>query len=662
MPINVHTLISLFATATYGGVWLVVMFSRPLTKLQRAFIVYLTAMFIWSISSLIMVTDFWEPLIWFKTMVSSSFVMLLSLFYFVQILFAQRRKWTILVFWYGLLAICLTMFTNLVVKSVVIESGFIFEYELHPFIGLVAGPGYSLFIFSVVELIRGYQATDSEIQRTRLRYLITAVVIILLFTIINFTELGKYPIDVAANGVAAVLIAYAILRHSLLDIRFVVRTGLLYSIVTGITGALYYLIISITLTLFESFSGLQIFTLSMIVALITSLILSPLREKVQQWIDRLFYRVKYDASFMLQRLSETTAMLMDLDDITEIILSEIIDIMKLEHASFFVKYESRQVYQLIAHHGTFGGFTNVYQANHPIVQWLSNDQQFLTKHQLNVNPVFKSLWESERFSIDSQKIELFISLVAGGEMVGFFTIGGKKSRQPFTQDDHRILVTVANQTAIAVKNSQLYNDLQDTFVQTVVTLANAVDIRDTYTSDHSQRIAALAVETAKLMGCDEEVTRMIYWGSLLHDIGKIGIPDAILLKAGPLDDDEWEIIKSHPTVGANIIQPIKQLAHISPIIQYSHEWYNGKGYPAGIKGGEIPLGARIVAVVDAFSAMMDQRVYKDAISFDETIKELNKYSGIQFDPQVVEAFMKVLMSEEISEILKSIPQDIILQV
>lgn len=621
-----------------------VLLSRPLTNLRRAFIGYLLAMFIWSISSLIIFTEYGDPLTWLRVILATTILTLLSLFYFIQVLFAQRHKWTVFIFWYGLLAIVLSLFSNLVVRSASVESGFI-VYEFSPFIVVVAGPGYSLFIFGIVELIRGYRRTENDIQRIRLRYLITALVIITLFSVVNWTELGKYPIDVAANGVAALLIAYAILRHSLLDIRIVFRAGLLYSIITAVTGAFYYLIISIVLTFFESFTGLQIFTVSIIVALITSLILSPLRERVQNWIDRFFYRDKYDASLMLQRLSDATSALMNLDDITYIILHEIITTMKLEQASFFVKFEGDETYQLVSQQGVADGFYVEYRTGHPIINYLSGENQILTRSQLDIDPVFKSLWGTERDTIEKQRIELFVSLVAAGEMVGFFVIGSKKSGLPFTQEDQRNLVTAANHTAIAVKNARLYNDLENTFVQTVVTLANAIDIRDTYTSDHSQRIAALAVETAKELGCNEDEVQEIYWGSLLHDIGKIGVPDSILLKAGPLTEAEWDVIKAHPNLGADLIQNIQQLAHVTPIIRHSHEWYNGRGYPGGLKAEEIPFGARVVAVVDAFSAMVDKRVYKAAYSWTEAVEEIKRFSGKQFDPVVVDAFTKVIESD-----------------
>ena len=640
MPITIQTQISIFATMTYGVLLLVVLISKPLKKLHRIFLVYLTAMVVWSISSTVIFAELGNALVWLRILVGTGIIAAAGMFFFVQNLFAKRRWWTYLIIWYCLFVWVIILGTEWVVLSAHVESGDI-VYVFHPLFAVFVGPGYGMTFFSLVELFRGYQRSQSDTQRIRLRYLITAVALILLVQFINFTELGRYPIDIAVNGIAAILIAYAILRHSLLDLRIVIRTGLTYAIITGITGAIYYLIISVSLVLFENYFGGQILAFSILVALFISVILSPLREKIQLWIDRFFYRVKYDANLMIQRLSETTAALMGLDEIIVIILQEIIDTIKLETASFYIKYEPYDTYQLVSQEDSENSRYE-FRADHPIVDWLNGENRILTKDQLNNDPVFRSLWSLDRKWIEDQKIELFISLVARGELVGFFTFGGKLSGQPFTRNEHSILVTVANQTANAVINARLFNELQETFVQTVVTLANAIDIRDTYTSDHSQHIASLGIETARIMGFDYDDCQRIYWGSLLHDIGKIGIPDRILLKPGPLDDYEWIAIKQHPDIGANLIQPIKQLANISPIIKHSHERFDGTGYPDGLKGDEIPMGARIVAVVDAFSAMMDKRVYKDANTLDETIGELRRCSGTQFDPQVLTAFMQVL--------------------
>jgi putative nucleotidyltransferase with HDIG domain len=641
MPINIQTVTSIFASVTYGSLLVLVLFSRPLTRLRMTFLGYLSAMVIWSISALIIVAEFGNPMVWLKVLVASAILMMLSIFFFVQTLFANRYPWTVFIFWYGIAAIIIALFSNLMVRSAFVRDGFLI-YEYHPFIAVIAGPGYLLCIFSLLDLVRGLRATDSDVHRNRLRYLIIALALIIFGTVINWTPYGKYPVDIAVNGIAAILIAFAIFRFSLLDIRIVFRTGLLYSIITGVTGVLYYLVISITLQFLESYTGLQVFTLAIVVALITSLVLSPLRSRIQGWVDQLFYRQKYDTSLMLQRLSEATTSLMDLDRLSIIILDEIVSTMHLEQAHFFVRYERDDVYRLISTDELPKDFTKAYSGNHPVIEWLSRGRKTLAKQELLIEPYFKSLWSSEVNAFENQGIEVFVPIFDEDELVGFFAIGAKKSGQRFTAVDQRVLVTLANQTALAVKNARLYDELQETFFQTIVTLANAIDIRDTYTSDHSQRIAKLAIETAREMGCNQESQQEIYWGSLLHDIGKIGIPDSILLKEGPLDEEEWEIVRRHPTIGANIIQPIKQLAHISPIIQYSHEWYNGEGYPAGIAGKDIPLGARIVGVVDAFSAMIDRRVYKEAKTLKETVDELKRNSGSQFDPDVVAAFLRVL--------------------
>lgn len=645
MPINIQTLTSIFASVTYGSVLVLVLASRPLTRLRLAFVSYLSAMFIWSISALIIVAEFGDPLIWFKILVSSSILMLLSLFYFVQIFFATRFRWIVFVFWYGITAILLAIFSNLIILYAYVEAGFL-VYAFHPFIAVIAGPGYFLFMFSLWQLIQGYKATVNEVHRTRLGYLIAALTLVLAGTVVNWTDFGKYPVDIAVNGFAAIMIAYAILRYSLLDIRFVFRTGLLYSIVTGITGGLYYLVISLTLRFLDQYTGLQIFALAIIVAIITSLILAPIRDKIQRWVDRLFYRQKYDASLMMQRLSEATSSLMELEALVGVITHEIQNTMQLERSHVFIKNPNGDAFTIIPKRVSAKGTLNQYPVDHPIAAWLSSGAKTLARDQLIIEPFFKSLWGSELTSLENSRIELFVPIHDEDELLGFFAIGSKRSGEAFTMEDQRILLTVANQTGLALKNARLYNELQETFFQTIVTLANAIDIRDSYTNDHSQRIANLAVKTAEMLGCNQDLQQQIYWGSLLHDIGKIGIPDSVLLKKGPLNEEEWEIIKQHPTIGANIIQPIKQLAHVSPIIQYSHEWYDGTGYPAGLEGNDIPLGARIVGVVDAFSAMIDKRIYKDARSLEETIGELKKFSGVQFDPKVVDAFLKVIESGE----------------
>jgi putative nucleotidyltransferase with HDIG domain len=460
--------------------------------------------------------------------------------------------------------------------------------------------------------------------------------------LINFTEWGKYPIDIAANTISAVLIAFAILRHKLLDIRIVIRLGLLYSITTAILGLIYFLVISLALNVVEAFSGGRVFLISVIVAILTAILISPVRDYAQLWIDRLFYRERYNAGLMLQRLSQATVSLLNLDKIAKIVLSDVVETLHIEHAAIFIKQNLDNSYQLLAEEGQPKIPAPIFSSDHPIVKWLAGKNQILYRTVLGISPFFKSMWKKELEYLDEFSAQLFIPLSTKGELVGFFIVGSKRSTQAYTRDDEVALSTLANQTAVVIENARLYEDMEETFVQTVVTLANAIDMRDTYTSSHSQQIAQWAEEIAQLLGCTPQETQAVYWGGLLHDIGKIGIPDSILRKPGKLDASEWEIIRKHTIHGAQLVAPIKKLADVAPIIGCSHERYNGSGYPYGLKGEEIPLGARIVGVVDSYSAMRDDRPYKKPVSHAEAIDELKRNSGILFDPQVVNLFLYVL--------------------
>jgi len=173
-------------------------------------------------------------------------------------------------------------------------------------------------------------------------------------------------------------------------------------------------------------------------------------------------------------------------------------------------------------------------------------------------------------------------------------------------------------------------------------LAKAVEAREVDTEGHNQRLAAWAEAIARELGCSEAEVQAVYWAAWLHDIGVISVPDRILRKPGPLSEEEWEVVRRHPEVGAEIVAPVKKLAAVIPLIRAHQERYDGSGYPEGLKGEAIPLGARILAVADAYGAMIEGRVYRQAHPPEEAVAELERLKGVQFDPGVVEAFLKCL--------------------
>ncbi len=202
----------------------------------------------------------------------------------------------------------------------------------------------------------------------------------------------------------------------------------------------------------------------------------------------------------------------------------------------------------------------------------------------------------------------------------------------------------------SIELKEVFNDLDikncdfNTLHQLCECLGNAVDSVDPYTRNHSEQVAVLSYMIALALGFRPEHADIIHIAGHLHDIGKIGIPCSILQKPDKLTDEEWRWIKKHPEIGANILKPVKFFntkGGVTDMVLYHHERWDGKGYPAGLKGREIPIGARIIAVADAFSAMFQDRPYRKARKFDEALDEIKKNAGRQFDPLVVEAFIAI---------------------
>jgi putative nucleotidyltransferase with HDIG domain len=186
-----------------------------------------------------------------------------------------------------------------------------------------------------------------------------------------------------------------------------------------------------------------------------------------------------------------------------------------------------------------------------------------------------------------------------------------------------------------------YIEMREMFTQTVASLAQAVDARDKFTSGHSVRVQQISVDIGRVLRLSGAELEALEWGGLLHDIGKIGVPDHVLNKPDKLTKEERTIMNAHPVIGANIIAPVTKLAPELPIIRHHHEWYNGSGYPDRLIGEEIPKLARILHVADAFEAMTAARPYRmRPLSVEQALAELRKFAGVQFDPAIIDAFTK----------------------
>jgi putative nucleotidyltransferase with HDIG domain len=235
---------------------------------------------------------------------------------------------------------------------------------------------------------------------------------------------------------------------------------------------------------------------------------------------------------------------------------------------------------------------------------------------------------------------LAVPLMRQEQLLGCL-FGLDKSTGEFDTVDSKLLNSIANESAIYLENAMLFDDVSELMMGLLHSLTSAVDAKDTYTCGHSERVALLSRELAQQAGLSESQVERIYMAGLLHDVGKIGVPEAVLQKTGRLTPEEFEQIKKHPEIGARILRDVKQLEDILPGVMHHHERYDGRGYPSQLAGEKIPLMGRIICLADCFDAMTSSRTYRKALPLEVALAEICRCAGTQFDPVLSDAFLKI---------------------
>lgn len=231
-------------------------------------------------------------------------------------------------------------------------------------------------------------------------------------------------------------------------------------------------------------------------------------------------------------------------------------------------------------------------------------------------------------------------------VIGVVNLNRKEDANPFTEDNLKLLFTMANDVAFAIENATLYQNLHESYLSIIRALVSALELKDSHTRGHSESVTRYAVALAKKLKLFPQEIESIEVAAILHDVGKIGVQESILNKPGKLNNEEWKEMKRHPEFSYKILKEVNFPWEIKPVIYAHHERYNGKGYPARLKGEKIPLGARILAVADTFAAMTSDRAYRKGLSKEMAIEELKRVAGTQLDPELVKVFVEMLMSGE----------------
>ena len=228
------------------------------------------------------------------------------------------------------------------------------------------------------------------------------------------------------------------------------------------------------------------------------------------------------------------------------------------------------------------------------------------------------------------------------QVFGVIALSGKSNEHVYTERDLYYIQSIANRASLNIENRLLYESLYMNLLSTFQSLVTSIQARDYYTEEHSIRVKALVIKIAEAMNCSSDEIESLKIAATLHDVGKISVPDNILLKPGRLTDEEFDVIKNHPVIGENILKPLPILDTERLIIRHHHERWDGKGYPDGLHGSDIPFLSRIITVVDAFDAMTNNRPYRKAMEIKEAIFELNKNINRQFDQGIVNCFIRIL--------------------
>lgn len=260
--------------------------------------------------------------------------------------------------------------------------------------------------------------------------------------------------------------------------------------------------------------------------------------------------------------------------------------------------------------------------------------------------IINDVSKDDRFYAELDKATGFITrsivcapLIAGNNVIGVIEVLNKMNDSFFESRDLELLVSLASTAAISIENACLHQHVLDGYKRTVNALAAAIDAKDPYTCGHSQRVRDYALMAGKTLSLPSDIMEAISYAGVLHDVGKIGIVESTLCKTGSLNTQEWATMRDHPAIGAVILGDIPFLEEARDLVLFHHERFDGNGYPNRLKKEDIPLGARLIAVADAFDTMVTDRAYRPAQGVDYALNELNRHSGTQFCPIAVEAFI-----------------------
>lgn len=517
---------------------------------------------------------------------------------------------------------------------------------------------YSLYLS-----IKHYFSLPDRIEKLKHKYYVFSIIVYAIFGVVfvGILPLLGYENLIYLTPLGAIFwvlgLFYAVEQYRVLDIEVLFYDILRYA--TLIILGIIFNYIFLQLFLWLNFSYIISSTASII--LISSLYLfSPLRETIDKVIKSNILKERKNYQKLLDLTSKALVEILDLESLLRYVVNQLHTSLGVSKIAIFLKdkqdEKDNKVYRLAMEYG-LRNVTTVYFKNQKIINWLSNN-----KEPFLVDLEYSSLNKEEiKELVDNLRLFgaiLIIPIIYNkDELLGMITLDQKKvDGNIFDIEDIEVLKKLADQLAIAIKNSMVYKELDDAYMQITRALSLTLESKDEYLIGHTDKVTKYALILAKKIGLSDRDLYIITQAAMLHDLGKVGIHDYILNKPGSLTKEEWEEIKQHPIKGAKILKSLPFLDKVAEVILYHHEHYDGSGYPAGLKGEEIPLLSRVLTLADAVDAMLSERPYKDRkMTIKEVIEELKLQKGKHFDPYLVDKFIEII--EEHSEIFEMKKED-----
>ncbi len=469
---------------------------------------------------------------------------------------------------------------------------------------------------------------------------------------------------------ACAFIAIATYTARLMEIELLRRRAVIFSLLYGLTVGLFVSLVFITQNILQLKYNINRFIFPVSALFIIAVFIRPVEQVLVRWTDKFLYQRRYNYQKILEDASKGMLFITNIDRLLKLIVRIPSKHMRVTNAAVYLYNKDTGTYECKAIRSKRIEVQEEIKSTSVLIKWLKEkktpllteditnwiQKEALFPHKI----VLKRTLEQLRVAMHKLKAAMCIPAFIRTEMMGFLVLGDKLSGVGYSRDDVALLSTLSNSAAIAIENAHMYEELHsridrvaelykeqhELFIDTATAFSYAVDLRDAYSRQHTQRIIGYCMVIIK--GLDKmnagyskepDFLENLKIAALLHDVGKVAIPDVILNKKGPLTPDERELVKKHIDVAVNILKPIKELEPVINIVKHHHEFYNGKGYPEGIKKEEIPFASRILAVANAYDAMTSDRPYRKAMSHQKSAEILKRGAGEDFDPLIVEALL-----------------------